>query len=181
MFKSILMKAFETKKEKIHWVRIKDGRLCYWNGEKELIFEEMQGLITGVNFKNEEYQGRKYTEAIFTLYFESEKYFLSVNTDTSYFRSFCNYLANADLKKPVLLRPKITEKENKKSYSIFVQQEGKWLKAYFTKEKPGLPELVVLEVAGKKIYDNTGQIEFWKHWLINALKDNEPEINDLPF
>jgi len=175
------MKAFETNREKIHWIRIKEGQLCYWNGEKELTFAEMQGLITAVNFKDEEYQGRKYVEAIFTLYFESEKYLLSVNTGSGYFRSFCNYLANADLKKPVLIRPKITEKEGKKSYSIFVQQAGKWLKAHFNKDNPGLPELVVLEVAGKKIYDNTKQIEYWKYWLIDAFKDDQPKIDDLPF
>jgi len=177
------MQAFETKKEKIHWVRIKDGKLCYWNGEKELFFEEMQGVITGVNFKDDEYQGRKYTEAMFTMYWESEKYFFSVNTATSYFRSFCNYLASADLTKSILLRPKITEKDGKKTYSIFVQQDGKWLKAFYNKDNPGFPQLVIFEVAGKKIYDNTEQIEFWKYKLLNQFKYksvNNP-IDDLPF
>jgi hypothetical protein len=61
-----------------------------------------------------------------------------------------------------------------------VQQDGKWLKAHFNKDNPGLPELIVLEVAGKKIYDNTAQIEYWKYWLIDAFKDDQPEI-DLPF
>jgi len=176
------MKAFQTNKEKTHWVRIKEGRLCYWDGEKELFFNEMQGLLKEVYFKDDEYQGRKYTEALFTLYYDSDRYILSVNTATSYFRSFCNYLASADLKQPILLKPSIKEKEGKKTYSIFVQQNGKWLKAYYTKENPGFPQLVVFEVAGKKIYDNSQQVEFWKYWLLSSFKKQEEIGNDdLPF
>jgi len=182
-FKHAKMKAFETNKEKTHWVRIKEGRLCYWDGEKELFFNEMQGLLKEVYFKDDEYQGCKYTEALFTLYYDSDRYILSVNTATSYFRSFCNYLASADLTKPILLKPSIKEKEGKKTYSIFVQQNGKWLKAFYTKENPGsFPQLVLVEVGGKKIYDNSLQVEFWKYWLLSSFKKQE-EIgsNDLPF
>ena len=46
------MKAFETNKVKTHWVKIKDGKLSYWNGEKELIFDEMQGIVSNIFFKD---------------------------------------------------------------------------------------------------------------------------------
>lgn len=186
-FKHAKMKAFETNRQKTHWVRIKEGRLCYWNGEKELLFDEMQGILKEVYFKDDEYQGRKYTEALFTLYFDSDKYILSVNTATSYFRSFCNYLRNADLRKPVLIRPRITERNGKNTNSIFVQQNGKWLKAFYTKDNPGnMPQMIIVEVAGKKVYDNSQQIEFWKYWLLDEFKKlNEDkidhEVDDLPF
>jgi hypothetical protein len=178
------MKAFETNKEKIHWVKIKDGKLSYWNGEKELIFDEMQGIISDIYFKDDEYQGKKYTLALFTIFCDQEKYILSINTDSSYFRSFCNYLRSADLTKNVLIRPKITEDEGKKKYSIFLQQEGKWIKAYYTKLHPGdFPQLVVHEIEGKKVYDNDLQIAFWKKWLIDTYGNKISEYNsdDLPF
>jgi hypothetical protein len=178
------MKAFETKKDKIHWVKVKDGHLCYWDGEKELVFDEMEGIITDIFFKDDEYQGRKFTLAMFTMYFDAEKYILSLNTDSSYFRSFCNYLRSADLTKNIVIRPKITEDDGKKKYSIFLQQEGKWLKAYYTKLHPGdFPQLIVIETAGKIVYDNTLQIAFWKQWLINTFgnKISENNPDDLPF
>jgi hypothetical protein len=178
------MKAFETNKKKTHWVKIKDGKLSYWNGEKELIFDEMQGIVSDIFFKDDEYQGRTFTLALFTLFCDAEKYILSINTDSSYFRSFCNYLRSADITKNVLIRPKITEDEGKKKYSIFLQQEGKWLKAYYTKLHPGdFPQLVVHEIAGKKVYDNTLQIAFWKNWLTDTFGNKISEINpdDLPF
>jgi hypothetical protein len=178
------MKAFETNKEKIHWVKVKDGHLCYWDGTKELVFDEMQGIITDIFFKDDEYQGRNFTLAMFTMYFDAEKYILSLNTDSSYFRSFCNYLRSADLTKNIVIRPKITEDEGKKKYSIFLQQEGKWLKAYYTKLNPGdFPQLIVIETAGKKVYDNTQQIAFWKKWLIDTFgnKISESNSDDLPF
>lgn len=183
------MKAFENEKEKIYWIRIKDGKFVYWNGQKEIFYDEMKGKITNFYLKVNEINGQEFEECIFTLICENEKYLLSMRVDSSYFRIFCNYLPNLDLNDLVLIKVKMDIVLGKKKGAIFVKQFEKWIKAYFVRDNmrdyPG-PKMIAL--GDKIIYDNTDQVNYWKAYLKNLFKVQEIRSNligndpdDLPF
>jgi len=183
------MKAFETEKEKLYWIRIKDGKFVYWNGKQEIFYDEMKGQIISYYIKENEYNGQKFEECIFTIMCESEKYLLSFRVDSSYFRIFCNYLPNLDLNENVLIKVKMDIIQNKKKGAIFVKQFEKWIKAFYVKDNmKDYPGPKIIDLGQKVIYDNTDQINYWKAYLSNRFKmqqivhnieENDPD--DLPF
>ena len=183
------MKAFETQKEKLYWIRIKDGKFVYWNGEKEIFYDEMKGQIVSYYIKQNEYNGQKFDECIFTVICETEKYLLSFRVDSSYFRIFCNYLPNLDLNESVLIKVKMDVIQGKKKGAIFVKQFEKWIKAFFVKDKmQDYPAPKIINLGDKIMYDNTEQINYWKTYLNNRFEvqsirnqfiNDDPD--DLPF
>jgi hypothetical protein len=183
------MKAFETENEKLYWIRIKDGKFVYWNGEKEIFYDQMKGKIVSYYLKENEINGQKFEECIFTIICENEKYLLSFRVDSSYFRIFCNYLPNLDMNENILIKVKMDVIQGKKKGAIFVKQLENWIKAFYTrdamKDYPG-PKIITL--GDKIIYDNTDQINYWKNYLNTKFKiqsirnqfiDDDPD--DLPF
>ena len=179
------MKAFDQQKEKIYWIKIKEGQFVYWNGKEEERYNEFQGVLTDVFFKRDEYQGKEFDEALFTFMHEGEKYILSMRCDTSYFRQFCNLIRNSEIGKKVWVKPKMEILNGKRKGSIFVKQNDTWLKGFYTKEKPGdLPQAEIIEVGNQKIYNNFLQIECWKAYLKDSLQqstqENDPD-DDIPF
>jgi len=183
------MKAFETEREKLYWIRIKDGKFVYWNGKQEIFYDEMKGKIISYYIKENEYNGQKFEECIFTIMCESEKYLLSFRVDSSYFRIFCNYLPNLDLNENVLIKVKMDIIQNKKKGAIFVKQFEKWIKAFYVKDNmKDYPGPKIIDLGQKVIYDNTDQINYWKAYLgnrfkmqqiVNNIEENDPD--DLPF
>lgn len=183
------MKAFETEKEKIYWIRIKDGNFVYWDGQKEITYDQMKGQIVGYYIKENEINGQKFEECLFTLNCEGEKYILSMRTDSSYFRIFCNYIPNLDLNESILIKVRMDVIQGKKKGSIFVKQFANWIKAYFTRDDmKDYPGPKIINLGEKIVYDNTDQINYWKNYLKNkfavhtvrlSLIDNDPD--DLPF
>jgi hypothetical protein len=183
------MKAFETQKEKLYWIRIKDGKFVYWDGQKELFFDEMKGKILDYYLKVNEINGQEFEECIFTLMCDDEKYLLSFRVDSSYFRIFCNYLPNLNLNDNVLIKVKMDIVLGKKKGAIFVKQLENWIKAYFVKDKmQDYPAPKMITLGEKIIYDNTDQINYWKAYLNNRFKvqlirskliGSDPD--DLPF
>jgi len=179
------MKAFDQQKEKIYWIKIKDGAFVYWNGKEEELYTEFTGVLTDVFFKQEEYQGKQFEEALFIHMYKGEKYILSMRCDTSYFRQFCNLIRNSIIGVEILIRPKMETILGKKKVSIFVKQNDTWLKGFYSKNDPkDLPQAEIIEVGNQKIYNNYLQIEFWKAYLKDILQRStqiDDPNNDLPF
>lgn len=176
------MKAFETNNEKIYWVKTVDGKLSYWNGKENQTFDQMRGMITDVYFKDEEYNGRKWTDAMFRITCENEKYILSVNTNSGYFRTICNFLHNIDFSKEITIRPNVQEKDGKKNFTIFLMQNDAWVKSFYNKENPLPVKMNVVEINGQKIYDNSEIITFYKNWLTSTFaKLYNDKNDDIPF
>lgn len=183
------MKAFETEKEKLYWIRIKDGKFVYWNGEKEIYYDQMKGKISSYYIKENEINGQKFEECIFTMICDGEKYLLSFRVDSSYFRIFCNYLPNLTFNDEILIKVKMDIIAGKKKGAIFVKQCENWIKAFFVKDNmQDYPAPQIITLGEKIMYDNTDQINYWKAYLkrrfeMQKIRDQfiNDDPDDLPF
>jgi len=170
------------------FVNIKDGSLVIKNkaGEMEN-FASIKGCILNVEFIEEEFKGKKYEKAKIFIKSEDQTYILQMRTDSGYFRGFCNTLKSGNAIKELTVTPSSKVGENGKSQTTcFIQQDGKYLKHFFTKDFSGddkdfLPKLEKVEFKGVVHYDNTKQVEYWKNWLSSKFDElEEPEIDPTP-
>lgn len=150
----------------VKYVRVKDGKF-FLNTDAETPYDELEGLITGIRFKDEEYNGQTLRKCIFTLTDTSDDtvYQVSFILDSSYLSTLIGFLRNADLAKPLTLCPKIQsyKKENGtdgERRSILVKQNGAFLKGYYSKATGNeLPQFEQVKISGKLVYDKTAFLE----------------------
>lgn len=153
--------------EKKIYVNISNGQLQVGKDDNKETFSSIKGKIISVEFFEEQYQGELKRKAKFHMSSDADNYILQINLDSGYFRSLCNSLKNANTEEEITITPKL--KEDGKTV-CFVEQNGKFLKHYFTKDFKGkdgdiLPELTPVIFKGVQKYDNTNQVEYWKNWL----------------
>jgi hypothetical protein len=177
------------------FVNITNGNLVIKNkaGDPEL-FASITGTIYKIEFIEDEYNGKRYEKA--KIFIKSdENYILQIRTDSGYFRGFCNSLKSGNPTKELTIIPNSKVENGKSQTTIFISQDGKFLKHFFTKDFNGeLPKLEKVEFKGVVHYDNSKQIEYWKNWLLcNYENLQEPELtpakpetlveneDDLPF
>ena len=174
----------------IVYLNMKHGKFARknTNGDIEL-FDSVDGVITKVEFVDDEYNGEKYRKLAVTLEDGSEKFLVQVRTDSGYFRGLTNAIANADISAKVKLVGSSKVGENgKPQTTIFVNQHGKALKWKWSKEHPGdLPALKKVKLKGKEVYDNEAQQAFFeKFWMTLPIAKAAPvaevgESDELPF
>jgi hypothetical protein len=167
----------------ITYLNLKEGKFARKtaNGDIEL-FDAVDGLITSVEFQDDEYQGTKFRKLKLVLEDEGQKYLVQVRTDSGYYRGLTNSIANADISQPVKLISSSKLGENgKPQTTIFVNQNGKAMKWKWSKDNPGdLPELEKVKVKGQFVYDNSKQLEYFeKFW--KTLFTSKPTEEDSPF
>ena len=97
---------------------------------------------------------------------------MSIKVESGYYSSLISFLKNVDITKPVVLVPTIKkvkkDGEEKERYSIFISQNGKFAKNYFTKDTPnGLPKWNVVTVGKKTVVDKTDYLEFLEN-IVNT-------------
>ena len=149
-------------------------------------FASIKGVIFKVEFIEEEFKGKKYEKAKIYLTSENKNYILQMGTDSGYFRGFCNSLKSGSPTKELTITPSSKEVNGKNQTTCFIEQNGKFLKHFYTKDFNGdLPPLEKVEFKGVVHYDNKKQIEFWKKWLTERFEDTldvsvEPEITKAP-
>jgi len=182
------------------FVNIKDGSLVIKKGKEQEpeTFSSIKGFITKVDFIEEEFEGKKQEKAKIYITDVDQSYILQMKTNSGYFRGFCNSLKSGSPTKEVTITPSSKKNENgKKQTTCFVEQDGRYLKHFFTKDFKGddkdfLPDLDKIVFKGETIYDNTKQVEYWKKWLSSkflencidsSLKNEEEDLtdDDLPF
>jgi hypothetical protein len=153
----------------IKYVRVKDGKFIL-STEPDVLYDELEGLITGIRFKDEEYNGQTLRKCLFTLIDieDGTNYQVGFPVDSSYFNTVISFLRNADLTQPLTLCPKIqgykkedgTDGERR---SVLVKQNGTFLKGYYGKATGNqLPDFKKVKVNGKTMYDKTdalGELE----------------------
>ena len=125
----------------------------------------------------DEYQGKTYELAKITIGYIGEIYVIQMRTDSGYFRGFCNSLKSGNHKDEITIKPSSIKNESgKTATTCFIQQNGKFLKHFYTKDNLGdLPPLDKIEFKGKTQYDNTKQIAFWKNWLSSLFESHTPK------
>jgi hypothetical protein len=168
----------KEERKSVIFVNIKDGKFVVKNkkGEPE-IYDALQGILSRVDFKMDEYQGKTYELAKVTINYVGEIYVIQMRTDSGYFRGFCNTLKSGNYKDEITIKPSSVKNESGKTITTcFIQQNGKFLKHFYNKDNIGdLPPLDKIEFKGKTQYDNSKQIAFWKNWLSSLFEQNTPK------
>lgn len=165
---------------KLTFVNISNGRLYTKSKDQPPVYyTDIDGTITKVDFSKEEYQGKQFEVAKFTMVDKGDKFVLQMRVDSGYFRGFCNSLRTGDPTMPINISPSYKEKDGKPQTTCFVKQFGKVLKFAFTKDHMGdYPQLEQITFKGQTQWDGTKQIEYWKKWLSSIQFTHEAVIED---
>jgi hypothetical protein len=105
-------------------------------------------------------------------------YFIDLNYSGGYAISFLKTLPNADLTIDMTIVPKYTEEGDKKSSVIFINQNGKGLKHFWTRDNPkDLPDLKKIKVKGKDTWDDSDRLDY----LLDYVNQNIlPQLGGKP-
>jgi hypothetical protein len=158
---------------KIIFVNIKKGMLAIKKDNEAHLFEYLEGMLTDLEIRDEEYQGEKYKKLCLKINDRGEDFLLQMRLDSGYGRAFCRIILNADLTKPMKIAPNFTEKDGKQAGGLFISQHGTPLKWHFTKDNPrDLPPMKEVIFKGKTVWDNTDQQEYFIRMLMERVRQN---------
>lgn len=165
--------ALKNRDNSLNYLRIKGGKF-YVGSDLQTPYQELEGRIVELKYKNEEYEGIPQRKLVVILQDGDEKYHLGINVETSSYSSLVSFLHGVDLKKAITLHPKedIVAKDGKevKRQALLVSQDGKFAKHYFTKDdKHGLPEWNVVKVGNKKVTDKSDCLAFLEEFVLSTL------------
>lgn len=190
----------QKKQNNLIFVKTKDGKFFLKDDPEP--YDELQGTITDIGFEDAEFEkgsGKK-VEMLYVVVSDGDKFYkVTFNFDSIATTNFIKFLKSANIKEQLLIIPSMKEEDNVKKRSIFVKQDGKYLKAFYSKDNPnGLPQLRKTKFKGQEKWDNGEQLEFLRGVVENDLKnqiqgnvvvkketvqagdDNQP-ADDLPF
>lgn len=168
----------------ITYLNLKEGKFARKNANGDIdLFDSVSGVISQIEFKDDEYNGSKFRKLLLTLHDEGQKYLVQVRTDSGYYRGLTNAIANADIDQEIKLIASSKVGENgKPQTTIFVNQNGKALKWKWSKDNPGeLPELEKVKVKGQYVYDNTKQLEYFEKFWLTLIPSEKPTAEEAPF
>jgi hypothetical protein len=190
-----------TNKKTGIYVNLVKGKFAVKDNEKQEInyFDNLTGKLVGVLIKNDNFDGQEILTSYFEITDDVETYYLKIRVQSGYFRTLCNSLRSADLSKVFTLSAAhIPQPENQKAKTvIFVKQDGKFLKHFYTGESRIKGEWVTFR--GKQHYDGSKEQDFWINWLTSLKFDiqgadkiqkdlseqetynSDPEEQDMPF
>ncbi|MEI7510519.1 MAG: hypothetical protein WCJ62_13770 [Flavobacterium sp.] len=173
--------ALKKSGNSFRYVNIKNGKLVVKNTSNEdEFFDTIDGVITKIEFKEKEYQNRKYEVAEININNVGERFILSISVDSGYFRGFINSLRSSKPTELLTIKPFMKESDGKRQTTCFINQNDTAMKFFFTKDKMGdFPEAIPVVVGGKTIYDNTKQTQYWKNWLASVYTEAHQETNSI--
>lgn len=191
------------------FANFKDGKIVTKiDGEKK-VFTTLTGTIRGVYVEPAEYQGKAYTKVVVCIDHIDGETLLGFPLSSGYGKAFCCLLPNIDITKEVSIsggtQPDKTD-PTKKYASLFIEQDGKTLKWFYSKTNknddkiPAVEEIVIgkgkharkerdyskrddfferlIMAFDQKLEKKFGKKEKVKH--VAAEEVTEP-IDDLPF
>ena len=147
----------------------------------EELYDTLEGKITGIQFKDGEYG----TQLIISLVNEEDVAHLQMPLSSSPASGFLKALPNVNPDDLVRFKPKMEEKDGKRKTSLFLSQNGKGVKWYWTKDNPGeLPSMKKIKVKGKETWDDSDQIDYLKAYVTDTFlpkigkskTDNTPAV-----
>lgn len=131
----------------------------------ELFYDSITGEISDIATRESEY-GKSWVVSIKS---EGKLYKLEFNYSSGYATTFLKALPNVSFGNNVTLSPKLIIDGDKKKSVLFISQDGKGLKHFFTKDNPnGLPDLKKIKIKGKESWDDSDRMEFLEQYV----KDN---------
>jgi hypothetical protein len=135
----------------------------------EEFYDFIDGRIADITTRENEF-GKQWQV---TLEDSTGRYVLQMPYSSGYSAAFLKTLPNVDLSASVKLIPKLTIEGDKKKTTLFVNQQGKALKFFFTRDNPnGLPELKQIKVKGKITWDDSDMMEFLDNMVEKTIKPN---------
>jgi hypothetical protein len=143
----------------------------------EEFYDSLSGWLTEIKTKESEY-GKSW---VLVLKDEQGSYNLEMKYSSGYATSFLKAIPNATLSEVITLSPKLIVDGDKKQSVLFISQNGKGLKHFWTKDNPrDLPPMVKKKVRGVDIWDDTERMDY----LENYVKDNilpkiKPTLQDV--
>lgn len=158
--KGKLVRQFSNPTEKSVMRINKNGKTVY-----EEFYDSLTAKLTDIKVKENDF-GK-----FWTLVFNDGQmnYFIDLNFSGGYAISFLKTLPNADVTQNMTVVPKYTEDGDKKSSVIFINQNGKGLKHFWTRDNPGdLPDLKKIKVKGKDTWDDSDRLEY----LVDFVNSN---------
>lgn len=137
------------------------GKVVY-----ELFFTSFTGKLVDIKTQDGSY-GLSW---VFDFIAEGEVYHLQLSYSNSFATAFLKMLPNIDLTKVMKLSPSVKEVDGKNKSSLFINQEGKTLKHFYTREVPnGLPSMEEVTVRGVKTWDDTKRLEFLHNMVVTEI------------
>jgi hypothetical protein len=131
----------------------------------ELFYDSITGVLSDIATRESEY-GKSWVVSIKS---EGKLYKLEFNYSSGYATTFLKALPNVSFGDIATLSPKLIIDGDKKKSVLFINQDGKGLKHFFTKDNPnGLPELKKIKIKGKESWDDSDRMEFLEQYV----KDN---------
>lgn len=145
----------------ISWLALKNGKFVKGKkDEQQTLYDFLEGTVTGIEFRDAEYNGDKWREVAISVSDSGVTYKFGVKVGSGYGKQLLAKLANADLSKPMKLEPTASEEGGQKRTGFFVTQ-GKALKQLWTRDNPnGMPQMTSVVFKGKTQWDDSEQVAF---------------------
>ena len=142
----------------------------------ELFYNSLTGIIKDITTRESDY-GKSWIVKINS---DGRSYQLEFNYSSGYATTFLKALPNVKFNQLVTLSPKLIIDGDKKKSVLFISQDGKGLKHYFTKDNPnGLPDLKKIKIKGKESWDDSDRMEFLEQYVQNNIIPMlKPQLQD---
>jgi hypothetical protein len=115
---------------------------------------------------------------VFSFKDNEDTYNLQLGYANGYSVAFLKMLPNIDVSKPMKVSPRSEEKDGKISTALFVNQDGKPIKHFYTKDNQnGLPQWEQITVKGQLVWDSTKQLQFLENMVKTTIL---PKLEGLP-
>ena len=174
----------------IIYLTITDGKLCRRvtspsatsveriNKVGKIVHEEFyrgwSGKITNIETRESDY-GKDWNV---TIEDGESTAIVQFKYSSGYASSFLKALPNVDPNQDVTLSPKLTIEGDKKRATLFLSQNGKGVKWYYTNESPnGIPPMQKIKIKGVEQWDDSEMMEF----LEEMVKTNFLPKLEVPF
>jgi hypothetical protein len=143
----------------------------------EEFYDSLSGYLSDLKTKESEY-GKFW---VITIKDDSVYYNLEMKYSSGYAASFLKTLPNANLSEVINITPKLVIDGDKKQSVIFISQNGKGLKHYWTKDTPReLPPLKKIKIKGVETWDDTDRMDYLEIFVKdNILPKIKPSLQDI--
>lgn len=155
------------------------------NTVHEETYDYVEGMITNISVRDSDY-GKFWCVNIQD---GSDAYILQFQYSGGNANSFLKSIPNADLRKPIRIRPAVEIDGDKKRSKLFLVQDDKALRWFWTKENPGgMPNLKKIKIKGVEQWDDSDMMEFLEAYVkeritpqLGGAVSNAQEDEDVPF
>lgn len=165
--------GFVSRSGNAKFVNIKQGQFSMKIGDQyQLLDEDLVGTLVDIAIVDDKFADNVvYKKLCLTIDDGKESFQLQMKMGSGYANSFCMLIQNADLSQPITFSVWSKLENGKNKTGMFLNQNKKALKWFYTKANPGdLPRLEQVVFKGQTLWDNSKQQEFLTDLLLFKIK-----------